>query len=86
MDYLHVRSDGRGQLDIHAEITTEDGKKIALAADGVSFGEPPVLQLRENVTLTTAHPEYSWVNAIQVWAPGTVDLAKGEIRIKAYVV
>jgi Protein of unknown function (DUF3237) len=86
VDYLHIRADGRGQLDIHAEITTEDGKKIALAADGVSFGEPPVLQLRENVTLTTAHPEYSWVNAIQVWAPGTVDLAKGEIRIKAYVV
>jgi len=86
VDYLHIRADGRGQLDIHAEITTEDGKKIAPAADGISFGEPPVLQLRENVTLTTAHPEYSWVNAIQVWAPGTVDLAKGEIRIKAYVV
>ena len=74
------------QLDIHAEITTEDGKKIALAADGVALGEPPVLQLRENVTLTTSHPEYSWVNALQVWAPGTVDLEHGEIRIKGYAV
>lgn len=43
-----------------------------------------MLQLRENVTLTTSHPEYSWVNAIQVWAPGTVDLAKGEIRVRGY--
>ena len=84
VDYLHIRADGRVQLNIYAEITTEDGKKIALAADGVALGEPPVLQLRENVTLTTSHPEYSWVNAIQVWAPGTVDLAKGEIRVKGY--
>lgn len=84
VDYLHMRADGRTQLDIHAEITTQDGKKIALFADGVALGEPPVLQLRENVTLTTSHPEHSWVNTLQIWAPGTVDLAKGEIRIKGY--
>ena len=84
VDYLHFRADGRLQLNIHAEITTKDNKKIALAADGVALGEAPVLQLRENVTLTTSHPDYSWVNAIQVWAPGTVDLAKGEIRVKGY--
>jgi len=88
VDYLHVRADGRSQLHIHAEITTDDGKKIALAADGVAIPQPgsPVFQLRENVTLTTSHPEYSWVNPIQIWAPGTVDLSKGEIRIKAYIV
>ena len=34
VDYLHIRADGRCQLNIHAEITTEDGKKISLAADG----------------------------------------------------
>ena len=88
VDYLYIRADGRIQLNIHAEITTEDGKKIALAADGVGIPQEgsPVFQLRENVTLTTNHPEYSWVNPIQVWAPGTVDVSKGEIRIKAYAV
>ena len=86
VDYLHIRADGRCQLDIHAEITTEDGKKIALAADGVAIPAEgsPVFQLRENVTLTTNHPEYSWLNPIQVCAPGTVDLSKGEIRVKGY--
>ncbi len=84
VDYLHIRADGRTQLNIHAEITTEDGKKIALAADGVAMGEPPVLQLWENVTLTTSYPEYAWVSPIQVWARGTVDLAQGEVRIKGY--
>ena len=67
---MHIRPDGRIQLDIHTEITTEDGKKVALAADGVLMGAPPVLELRENVTLTTSYPEYSWVNAIQIWGPG----------------
>jgi len=87
VDYLHLRADGRGQLHIHAEITTADGKKIALAADGVAIPEPgsPIYQLRENATLTTNHPEYAWVNTLQVWAPGTVDVAKGEVRIKGYV-
>ena len=53
---------------------------------GVAIPEEgsPVFQLKENVTLTSNHPEYSWVNPIQVWAPGTVDVSKGEIRIKAY--
>lgn len=88
VDYLYFRADGRAQLDIHAEVTTEDGKKIALAVDGVAspVQGSTVFQLRENVTLTTNHPEYSWVNRIQVWAAGTVDLAKGEVHIKAYAV
>jgi hypothetical protein len=60
VDYLKLRADGRFELDIYAEITTEDGKKIALAADGVALGEAPVLQLRENVKLTTSHPEHAW--------------------------
>ena len=87
VDYLHIRADGRCQLHIHAEITTEDGKKIALAADGVAIpgAGSPVFQLRENATLTSNYPEYSWLNPIQVWAPGTVDVSKGEIRIKGYV-
>ena len=83
-----MRADGRLQLHFHAEITTEDGKKIALFADGVVTPKPGslVAQLRANVTLTTSVAEYSWVNAIQLWAPGTVDFVKGEIRFKVYAV
>jgi hypothetical protein len=86
VDYLHIRADGRCQLHIHAEITTEDGKKISLAADGVGIPEKgsSIFQLRENVTLTSNHPEYAWLNALQIWAPGTVDVSKGEIRVKGY--
>ena len=87
-DYLHIRPDGRVQLHIHAEITTEDGKKIALYADGVArFTKgSSVGDLRENVTLTTSEPDYAWVNPLQIWARGTVDLAKGEAHVTGYVV
>jgi hypothetical protein len=88
IDYLHIRPDGRGQLHIHGEITTEDGKKISLSADGVAFFKdgPPIGELRENVTLTTSEPDYAWVNPLQIWAPGTVDLAKMEVHITGYAV
>ena len=86
VDYLHVRADGRFQLHIHAEITTEDGAKIALFADGVAIPREgsSIADLRENVTLTTSAKAYSWVNQLQVWAIGTLDLAKQEVNVNGY--
>ena len=51
MNYQYFRADGRIELNIRGEITTDDGKKIALAGTGVAFGKPPVMQLRQTVTL-----------------------------------
>jgi uncharacterized protein DUF3237 len=86
VDYLHIRADGRVQLHIHAEITTEDNEKIAFFGDGVALPEEGtgLLQLRENVTLTTSSPAYAWVNPLQIWAIGTVDPAKGQVSVKGY--
>ncbi len=88
IDYLQVRPDGRAELHIHAEITTDDGKKIALAADGVaSFPDGlPIGELRENVTMTTADPGYEWVNPLQIWAVGTCDVSTGDVEIAGYAV
>lgn len=86
VDYLHIRADGRAELHIHAGIATEDGMRISLAASGIAFRNDgsPVLQLRENVTLTSNHPELSWVNQLQIWASGTVDVSTGQVWVKAY--
>ncbi len=86
VDYLRVRADGRFDLHIHAEITTDDGQKISLHADGVALPQPgsPIVGLRENVTLFTSSKAYSWVNGLQVWATGIVDLAEQVIRIRGY--
>ena len=85
-DYGNLRADGRAELHIHACITTEDGKNIALAADGVATIEPgsAIAQLRENVTLTTSEPDHAWLNPLQIWATGTADFATRQIHITAY--
>jgi hypothetical protein len=86
IDYLWARADGRFELHIHAEITTEKGSKIALFADGVALPQPgsPIVELRENVSLFTSVGDYKWVNHLQVWGVGTIDLARRVIHIKGY--
>jgi hypothetical protein len=44
-----------------------------------------IFQLRENVTLTTAVPEFDWVNGLQIWGQGTVDMNTLQIEISGYV-
>ncbi len=72
VDYLHVRADGRFQLHIPAQITTDDGEHIALFADGVVLPREGrrIADLRENVSLSTSSKRYAWVNTLQVWATG----------------
>jgi len=61
-------------------------RDVSLHADGVALPRPgnPIVGLRENVTLFTSSKAYSWVNGLQVWATGTVDLAEQVIRIRGY--
>ena len=86
VDYLRMRADGRAELDIHAEIITDDGQKISLKADGVSLPrkDSAIFDLKENVTLFSSYKDYTWVNTLQVWGIGTVDLATQIINVKGY--
>lgn len=88
IDYLNVRADGRAELHVHAQITLEDGKKVALEAGGVAIPREgsPVYELREHVNLTTSYPELEWVNTTEVWARGTVDVSTGQVRLRAHAV
>lgn len=88
IDFLVVRADGRCDLDMHSTIVTDDGASIAFYADGIFV--PPadasgIAQVRENVRLTTADPRYEWVNTLQVWVTGVIDVIQEEIRLHAYV-
>jgi Protein of unknown function (DUF3237) len=87
VDHTVMRADGRVDLDIRGVIETSDGQRIALSADGVAVprvGEP-VADIWENVRLTTAVPDYAWVNSRQIWAYGTVNFATGKIHVEAYM-
>lgn len=86
VDYLWVRPDGRMQLDIHAEITSEEGQKISLKGDGVCQPrkDSSISDLKENITLFSSYKEYTWINTLQVWVIGTVDLVTQVITVKGY--
>ena len=86
VDYVTVRGDGRSQLHSHAEITTEDGTKIAFSSDGVATADESTgrLETRHNATLHTSSPEYAWVNQLQVWVQGSGEMAGGEFHLKGY--
>ncbi len=87
VDYLRMRADGRIDLDIRATLETDEGRRIALSADGVAVprATEPIADLYENVRLTTAAEEYGWVGTRQIWGLGTVNLATGRIHIDGYM-
>jgi hypothetical protein len=60
-------------LHIHGVITTEGGKKASRSSSS-----------REHVSLVTNHPELSWVNLIEVWARGVVDVSTGQVHVEGY--
>ena len=87
VDYVRMRADGRVDLDIRATIETEDGRRIALSADGVAVprATEPIADFWENAMFSTAAEDYAWINARQIWAVGTVNFATGKIHVDAYM-
>jgi hypothetical protein len=88
VDYLNFRADGRIELHIHAEIVTRDGENVALEAGGVAVrqGGSSLLELRESVSLRSNHDELAWVNDLEIWARGVVDVASGQVHLRAFSV
>ena len=82
-----VRSDGRRELELRGTIETDDGSRIAFAAEGVGsprVGEP-IVDLAVKIDLLTAAPAYSWVNAKLAWGSGSADLAANKIHVEVYL-
>ncbi|MFT5032763.1 MAG: hypothetical protein ACI89D_001380 [Bermanella sp.] len=86
-DYLYGRPDGRLSLYIRGVITTNDDARISFLADGVATpqADSPNMDLRENVTLHTSDPRYTWVNGLQIWGSGVADNLNQKITIKTWV-
>ena len=86
VDYALARADGRMELHIHGRITTADGANVSLVADGVgSPGADGVVEIRETTRLHASDPRYRWVNTLALWGTGTVDMARREITVRAFV-
>jgi hypothetical protein len=97
-DWMTVREDGVGILDVRATIETHDGALIEIAYQGVGdLGEdgharflagelPPKLSLRTAPRMRTAHPDYQWLNRLQLLNVGEADLQTFEVRYDVYAV
>ena len=85
-DYFVVGADGNLKLDVHAVISTDDGKRIAFHATGIAWtpAGSAHAELRENVTMYSAFPEYAWVNRLQFWSTGRQELSTGETTFSCY--
>jgi hypothetical protein len=85
-DYLLIRADGVGIINLQAVLTTVDGDRIAIHGSGILRVEQgsAISQLRENITFHAASAKYSWVNRIQGWAIGTLDMSTLKIAKKVF--
>ncbi|MCP5123506.1 MAG: DUF3237 domain-containing protein [Pseudomonadales bacterium] len=97
-DWLTIRSDGVGVLDIRATIETDDGALIYLSYQGLADagedgyekfieGNPPSpVPLRGAPRFQTAHPDYLWLNRIQCHNVGEADLESWVVGYDLYTV
>jgi hypothetical protein len=95
-DWLTIRPDGVGILDVRATIETRDGALVDLAYTGVGdLGEdgydrflrgdlPAQVPLRVAPRFLTAHPQYAWLNRLQCIGIGHVDLRTFQVSYDVY--
>lgn len=83
-DHFYLRPDGRGELNLRGVMETDDGQRIAVFAEGVSqTNADGTTGLFETVKLSTAAPDYAWVNTRYILAEG--GMKDGKIHIAAYM-
>ena len=95
-DWLTLRTDGIGILDVRATIETADGALIYttyggvadMGADGyqqfLAGTPPPTVQLRIVPRYYTGHPDYQWLNRLQCVGIGSVDMTQMRVRYDIY--
>lgn len=99
-DWLTIRTDGVGVLDVRATLETGDGALIYAYYTGVAEmgpdgyqnfldGAPPPpdgIDLRIRPIYQTAHPDYLWLNRACCVGVGKAFLDKGEVSYDIYQV
>jgi hypothetical protein len=95
-DWLTIRPDGIGILDVRTTLETDDGALIFMAYSGVTdLGSggyenfltghlPQRLKLSTAPRLSTAHPDFVWLNRLQCVAVGEADLQTFTVRYDVY--
>jgi uncharacterized protein DUF3237 len=84
-DWLTIRRDGVGIVDVRGTIETHDGALILVTYPGIiDLGQdgydkflrgelPPVLQIRTSPRFFTSHHDYLWLNRLPCLGVGRAD-------------
>ena len=95
-DWLLLRSDGIGVLDVRATLELDNGALIYTTYGGVvDLGPdgynlflkgilPPHPELRIVPRYYTGHPEYLWLNRLQCVGVGVFDVAQSKVSYDIY--
>jgi hypothetical protein len=100
VDYLLLRRDGVGVIDVRQEFSGEGGRTVATEVHGYLTPQGPLPPLEEvadpafawpdaempmhgSVMLRTAAPELQALNSTVYGFTGTVNVARGELRVRA---
>jgi hypothetical protein len=96
-DWMCIRRDGIGVIDVRTTYETSDGALIldraggvfdlgpdghAKVAAGQFSGWPPFYA---TPTFMTAHPNWTWLNRLQGFGIGRVDLANLQVQCDIYI-
>lgn len=95
-DWLTIRRDGVGVLDVRATLETDDGALIYMTYSGITdLGEnghdaflqgqvPARLALRTVPRFQSSHPGYAWLNRIQAFSVGEANLEISTVSYDVY--
>jgi hypothetical protein len=98
-DWLTIRRDGVGVLNVRVTIETNDGALICVAYGGIvdlgpdgyeqfAQGTPPVsgTPIRMSPRFSTSHPNYLWLNRLHCLGIGQAFLERSEVVYDVYAV
>jgi hypothetical protein len=97
-DWLTIRPDGVGLIDVRASLETHEGALIYVEYSGVmELGEdgyaralrgelPSRATIQAVPRFLTAHPAYLWLNRLQCVSVGASDLATSSVSYDTYAV
>jgi len=97
-DWLTVRPDGIGVLDVRTTVETHDGALIYLTYQGVLElgedgyqrilnGDPPLrAPIQAAPRFLTSHRDYLWLNRLQCLNVGMADFATSSVSYDTYAV
>ncbi len=97
-DWMTLRTDGVGIVDVRATIQTHDNALIYTVYSGmVDMGEdgyenlpkgkvPPVVSIHVAPRYYTSHPDYQWLNRIQCLGIGQSDMRRSEVSYDIYAI